>query len=94
MVIVTIKGLAAGVFSILLAFILGQKLPSWETVIKALLLGGLSYGLSITLFVLALRGLGAARTSALFSTSPLSGLALTFILFRETHYLCVTRLLR
>ena len=83
-IIVTIKGLAAGAFSLILAFILGQPLPLWETVIKALLLGALSYGFSITLFVLALRGLGAARTSALFSTSPLSGLAISFILFRET----------
>jgi len=82
-IIVTIKGLAAGAFSLILAFILGQKLPAWETIIKALLLGSLSYGLSITLFVLALRGLGAARTSALFSTSPLSGLILSFVIFRE-----------
>jgi len=82
-IIVTIKGLAAGTFSLILAFILGQKLPAWETVVKALLLGSVSYGLSISLFVLALRGLGAARTSALFSTSPLSGLVLSFILFRE-----------
>lgn len=82
-IIVTIKGLTAGAFSLILAFILGQKLPAWETIIKALLLGSLSYGLSTTLFVLALRGLGAARTSALFSTSPLSGLALSFVLFRE-----------
>ena len=83
-IIVTIKGLIAGTFSLILAFILGQSLPAWETIIRALLLGFLSYGLSITLFVFALRGLGAARTSALFSTSPLSGLALSFILFRET----------
>jgi drug/metabolite transporter (DMT)-like permease len=81
---VMIKGIAAGTFSLILAFTLGQQLPALLTIIKALLLGSLSYGLSITLFVLALRGLGAARTSALFSTSPLSGLALSFALFRET----------
>lgn len=46
-------------------------------------MGSLSYGLSIVLFVRAMRGLGAARTSALFGTAPLTGVALSFLLFRE-----------
>jgi len=82
--IVTIKGLVAGAFSLVLALLLGSRIPAWDTILKALVLGNLSYGLSITLYVIALRGLGAARTSALFSTSPLSGLALSFILYRES----------
>jgi hypothetical protein len=49
----------------------------------ALLLGSLSYGLSIFLFVLAMRGLGAARTSALFSTAPFAGALLSFLIFRD-----------
>lgn len=81
--IVTIKGLVAGTFSLILALILGQSIPNWETILKALALGSLSYGLSISLFIIALRGLGAARTSALFATSPLSGLALSFILYKD-----------
>lgn len=84
LIIVTIKGLVAGSFSLLLALLLGFDIPSWSTVLKAVALGSLSYGLSITLFIIALRGLGAARTSALFSTSLLSGLILSFILFRES----------
>lgn len=84
LIIVTIKGLVAGSFSLLLALLLGFDIPSWSTVLKAVVLGSLSYGLSITLFIIALRGLGAARTSALFSTSLLSGLTLSFILFRES----------
>ena len=81
--IVTIKGLVAGTFSLILALILDQSIPNWETILKALTLGSLSYGLSISLFIIALRGLGAARTSALFSTSPLSGLALSFIIYQS-----------
>jgi drug/metabolite transporter (DMT)-like permease len=82
--IVTIKGLAAGAFSLLIALLIGNQIPSWEIMLKAMALGSLSYGLSIMLFIKSLRGLGAARTSALFSTAPLFGLALSLIIFHET----------
>ena len=82
--IVMIKGLAAGGFSLALTFLLGNHLPQTGIVLKALLLGCLSYGVSITLFIRAMRGLGAARAGALFGTSPLVGVALSFILLRES----------
>jgi drug/metabolite transporter (DMT)-like permease len=82
--IVTIKGLAAGSFSLGLAIILGNKLPVWGVMLGALILGFLCYGLSIVLFIRAMRGLGAARTSALFSTAPLAGMLLSFLLFQES----------
>ncbi|PKO12203.1 MAG: EamA family transporter [Chloroflexi bacterium HGW-Chloroflexi-10] len=82
--IVTIKGLVAGTFSLILAIITGNVFPGWTVVLGAMLLGSLSYGLSITLFIRAMRGMGAARTSALFGTAPLAGLILSFILFQET----------
>ena len=81
--IVTIKGLGAGSFSLGMAMILGNKLPAWEVVLGALVLGGLSYGASIVLFIHAMRGIGAARTSALFSSAPLAGVILSILLFRE-----------
>ena len=83
LIIVTIKGLCAGSFSLGLALFLGIKLPGWETVLSAMLLGSLSYGLSIVLFIHAMRGLGAARTSALFGAAPISGMLLSMILFQE-----------
>jgi drug/metabolite transporter (DMT)-like permease len=83
LMIVTIKGLGAGSFSLGMALILGNKIPSWEIILGALVLGSLSYGASIVLFIHAMRGLGAARTSALFSSAPLAGMILSFILFRE-----------
>jgi len=81
--IVTIKGLAAGTFSLAMAMALGNELPSWEVVGGALLLGSLSYGASIVLFIHAMRGLGAGRTSALFSTAPVAGVILSFLIFQE-----------
>lgn len=81
--IVIIKGIAAGGFSAVLALLTGQTFPGGVTLLLALLLGALSYGLSITLFILALRGLGAARTSALFGSAPFAGMLLSLILLGE-----------
>lgn len=81
--IVAIKGLAAGSFSLMLGFILGNSLPSLGTVALAMLVGSLCYGISIALFVLAMRSLGAARTGTLFATAPFVGAALSFVLLRE-----------
>jgi ABC-type nickel/cobalt efflux system permease component RcnA len=53
-------------------------------VIGAMLLGSLSYGASIVLFIRAMRQLGTARTSALFSTAPLAGVILSLVMFQET----------
>jgi drug/metabolite transporter (DMT)-like permease len=83
LIIVIIKGLGAGSFSLGLAMFLGIRIPGWETVLSAMFLGSLSYGLSIVLFIHAMRGLGAARTSALFGAAPISGMILSLILFQE-----------
>lgn len=83
LVIVTVKGLAAGLVSLIIAVALGNTFPSPGVILLALLLGSLSYGLSIFLFVHAMRGLGAGRTSALFGTAPLAGILLSFLIFRE-----------
>ncbi|MFH1446102.1 MAG: DMT family transporter [Chloroflexota bacterium] len=84
MTIVMIKGLVAGSFSLILTLVLGNPIPNLITVIKAMVLGSLGYGLSITLFIRAMRGLGAARTSALFGTAPLAGVLLSFLLLQES----------
>ncbi len=81
--IVTIKGLVAGTFSLILAILVGNPLPTWANVFWGMLLGSLCYGLSITLFIWAMRSLGAARTSALYGTAPLAGIAISFMLFHD-----------
>ncbi len=70
MAIVAIKGLSAGLFSLGLALLLGTPIPTGRLAGAIMLLGFGSYGLSIALFVEALRDLGAARTGALFGTAP------------------------
>jgi len=81
--IVVVKGIAAGSFSLVLGLVLGKSLPSLGVIIQALMVGSLCYGVSIALFVLAMRNLGAARTGALFATAPFVGAALSFVLLRE-----------
>jgi len=78
------KGLVAGVVNTALAFLLGAGLPPPTIVAPALLIGFLGYGVSLFLFVLALRGLGTARTGAYFSTAPFIGAAIAILLFGET----------
>jgi len=71
--IASIKGLVAGVVNISLALFLGAALPQLAPAAFAMGTGLLTYGVSLVLFVLALRGLGAARTSAYFSVAPFVG---------------------
>lgn len=81
--IVAWKGLVAGTFSFFLALFLGNTLPSAPTILYTLLLGFVSYGLSTMLFIRSMRGLGAARTSALYGTAPLAGVLLSIVIFGE-----------
>jgi drug/metabolite transporter (DMT)-like permease len=83
LVIVAWKGLVAGTFSFFLARFLGNTLPSGTTILYTLLLGFISYGLSTMLFIRSMRGLGAARTSALYGTAPLAGVLLSIVIFGE-----------
>lgn len=78
--IVTIKGLVAGSFSLFLAFILNNPLPNIKIIFITMILGFFCYGLSIVLFVFAMRELGSARTSALFGTAPFVGAILSFVI--------------
>lgn len=81
--IVAWKGLVAGIFSLLLGLLLGQQPPAWITLLSILVLGFISYGLSTMFFIYSMRGLGAARTSALYGTAPLAGMLLSFIIFKD-----------
>lgn len=77
------KGFVSGVVNISLALTLGLTFPAFSKINYALLVGFLGYGVSLVLFVLALRGLGTARTGAYFSTAPFIGAAIAIIFFHE-----------
>lgn len=77
------KGLVAGSTNLALALITHATWPGSSTVAGAMLLGFASYGASLTLFVIGLRHLGAARTGAYFSVAPFFGAALAIALLNE-----------
>ena len=77
------KGLAAGATNLVLALAAGAAWPGLGTVAAAGLLGFVSYGASLVLFVLGLRHLGTARTGAYFSIAPFVGAALAISLLGE-----------
>lgn len=81
--IAMIKGLTAGTVNFAIGMLLGASLPALTATGGALLLGFLSYGVSLVLFVLALRHLGSARTGAYFSIAPFIGAALSLLLLHE-----------
>lgn len=77
------KGLVAGITNCALALALGATLPAWPRTVEAMSAGLAGYGVSLVLFVLALRGLGSARTGAYFSTAPFIGAVIAIAVFQE-----------
>jgi drug/metabolite transporter (DMT)-like permease len=77
------KGLVAGITNTSLALAFGTAQTAPTLIAAAAAVGFLGYGVSLVLFVLALRGLGAARTGAYFSTAPFIGAAAAIVFFHE-----------
>lgn len=84
LMIAAVKGLVAGGVNTALALMLGASIPAGNTLLLAMVVGLAGYGISLVLFVLALRGLGTARTGAYFSTAPFIGAAVAILFFGET----------
>jgi drug/metabolite transporter (DMT)-like permease len=71
--IAMLKGLVAGCVNAGIGLGMGAKLPAAGTLLATGVIGLFGYGASLTLFVLALRHIGAARTGAYYSTAPFVG---------------------
>lgn len=78
------KGLVAGIVNTVVALAQGALLPAPSVMAATMGVGLAGYGLSLVLFVLALRGLGSARTGACFSTAPFIGAAVSLLLPGES----------
>lgn len=81
--IACLKGLVAGGVNLAIALSLGQRLPPWPTIATAGAVGLCGYGVSLVLFVLALRHLGTARAGAYFSAAPFAGAIISMLMFAE-----------
>jgi len=81
--ITAIKGVVAGAANLALALARGAAIPAPPAILAAGVIGVFGYGLSLVLFVRALRSLGTARTGAYFSTAPFLGAVISLALFHE-----------
>ena len=81
--IVVIKGIASGFGSLSIALCIGEKIPPVLWLLPVLLLGFVSYGLSIHFYILAQKDLGAAKTSAYYSIAPFLGAAFGILILGE-----------
>ena len=81
--IVVIKGMFSGLGSLIIALILGERLPGVQWILSVLVLGFVAYGLSIHFYIMAQKDLGAAKTSAYYSIAPFLGVAFSMLLVGE-----------
>ncbi len=81
--IAALKGLVAGGVNLTLGLLLHGALPAPVRLAGALVVGMMGYGVSLALYVMAMRALGTARTGAYFSLAPFVGALAGLVLFRE-----------
>jgi drug/metabolite transporter (DMT)-like permease len=81
--IAMLKGLVAGPFNLILGLSISREVPSLSGILFTGIVGFLGYGVSLALFVVALRDLGTARTAAYFSTAPFIGSSVAVVALSE-----------
>ena len=82
-VIAMLKGLVAGAVNLSIALASGASLPTLQVIAAAGVLGLLGIGVSLVMFILALRHLGTARTGAYYSLAPFIGAILAITVLAE-----------
>ena len=73
----------AGSVNLTIALAMGYRLPGAAVIGTAGAIGLAGYGISLVLFVLALRHLGTARAGAYFSSAPFAGALIAMLFFGE-----------
>ncbi len=81
--IAAVKGLIAGAINLGLGLAQGAPVPAGSRLAAICALGLASYGISLVLFVLGLRHLGAARTAAYFAVAPFVGAIASLVALGE-----------
>ena len=80
--IVMIKGIFSSLGSFIIALIVQEKIPESKYIVLVMLIGFVSYGLSIYFYVKAQRVLGAAKTSTYYAIAPFVGGLFSLVIFR------------
>jgi drug/metabolite transporter (DMT)-like permease len=82
-VIAMIKGLAAGSVNMTIALGRGAAIPHLPVLLTGAFVGFVAVGLSLVLFIRALRHLGTARTGAYFALAPFIGALVAILALHE-----------
>lgn len=78
------KGLAAGSINLVIGILLSPMKGGYTVLAIALLVGSLSYGASIVLYINSAQSIGATRAQALFASAPFFGVALSVVMLGES----------
>ena len=78
-----VKGFIAGTFNLALGLFLESPDLTLASVVTALVVGALGYGVSITLYFRGAQQLGATRSQMLFSTAPFLGVGMAWLVLGE-----------
>ena len=81
--IVVIKGTFSGLGGLMVALIVGERIPAFLWIVSVLILGFVAYGLSIHFYIMAQKDLGAVKTSAFYSIAPFLGAAFSILILGE-----------
>ena len=81
--IVILKGIFSGLGALITAYLVGEQTPQLIYILAVMILGFVSYGLSINFYIMAQAQLGAAKTSAYYSIAPFLGVAFSLLLLGE-----------
>lgn len=81
--IVVLKGIFSGLGSLAVALAVGEQIPGVALIAEVMILGFVSYGLSINFYITAQKNLGAAKTSAYYSIAPFFGVVFSMIFVGE-----------
>lgn len=82
--ITLLKGIVAGTINFCVGFLIQPQTISISLIAAGLLVGAICYGLSLTLYIMAAQGMGAARSQILFATSPFWGVVFSGLILHET----------
>jgi drug/metabolite transporter (DMT)-like permease len=78
------KGLAAGIVNISIGLLIQPFRGTEIQIGAAIIVGALSYGASIVLYITAAQNVGASRAQMFFATSPFFGVALSVFILKES----------
>lgn len=81
--IVLLKGIFSGLGSVIIGFVIGERITHPWSIAPVLAVGCVAYGFSIFVYVYAQRLLGAARTSAFYAIAPFIGALLSLLIFKQ-----------